>query len=319
MSSDDLGPDFNACYLSRASKAAQLVAATCRTPTEPRRDPTAQFWRPRSVPATKQQTKRDEKTDSKLFDSALHVAPTTGTSPTQDAPLLSALPATIRAEIYESALAKSKPVDFTYHFRSLDFEFDLRTEHGLSEFTAWRNALGSHTWSVGSLTLRHWTSWWGFGVDSWTSSEDKTHFSRGTSGELVIYRALPTPAHDSCKCSMEQLLAQQDATFDLQNFRAVATLLQFINCLRTGDQAADRPALVNAAKVFAELLQEHSRNLSKRHGLAGDQCVRCNMPSLCLCGHLPTKEEGYGSDVIFDARATSKPGRTSVRLSISSN
>lgn len=319
MSSDDLGPDFNAYYSSRASKAERLVAATRRAATKPRRDPTAQFWRPRPVTATKKQAKRDEKTDSKLFDPALQVAPTTGTSHTQDAWLLSALPATVRAEIYESALAKKEPVDFTYHFRSLDFEFDLRTEHGLSVFTAWCNALGSHAWSVRSLTLKHWTSWWGFGVNSWTSSEDKTHFSRGISGEIVISRSLPTPAHETCKCSMEQLLAQHDATFDLRNFRAVATVLQFVNRLRAGDKETDRKTLVDAAKTFAELLQEHSRNLSKRHGLAGDQCVKCNMPSLFLCGHLSTREEGNGSDLVFDARATSKPSRTSVRLSVSSN
>jgi hypothetical protein len=56
--------------------------------------------------------------------------------------------------------------------------------------------------------------------------------------------------------------------------------------------------------------------LAKRHGLAGDQCVNCNMPSLFLCGHLSTREEGSGPDVVFDARATSKPSRTSVRLSV---
>lgn len=206
MSSDDLGPDFNAYYSSRASRTERLVAATCRAATKARRIPTAQFWRPRLVTATEQQTKRNEKTDSKLFDSALHVAPRTETSHMQHTSLLSALPATIRAEIHESALAKNEPVGFTCHFRSLDFEFDLRTEHGLSEFTAWRHALGSHAWGVCSLTLRHWTSWLGFGVNSWTSSEDKTHFSRGTSGEIVISRALPTPAHETCKYSMEHLL-----------------------------------------------------------------------------------------------------------------
>lgn len=233
MSSDDLGPDFNACYLSRASKAAQLVAATCRIPTEPRRDPTAQFWRPRLVPATKQQTKRDEKTDSKLFDSALHVVTTTETS--HHARYIAVICSTCHdpRSILRKRFGKERAVDFTYHFRSLDFEFDLRTEHGLSEFTAWRHALGSYVWSVRSLTLKHWTSWWGFGVNSWTSSEDKTHFSRGTSGERVIYRALPTPAQETCKCSMEHLLAQQDAAFDLENFRAVTTILQFVNCLRT--------------------------------------------------------------------------------------
>ena len=314
MSSDDLGPSFNAYYSSRASRAERLVAATCSAPTKPRRDPTAQFWRPRLVTATKKQTKRDEKTDSKLYEPALQVVPTT--SVTQDALLLSALPATIRARICEGALAKNEPVDFAYYFRSLHFEFDLRTEHGLSEFTAWRNFLGSYAWSVRSLTLKHWTSWWGFGVDAWTSSEDKTSFSRGASGELTISRALPTPAHETCKCCMEQLLAQQDATFNLRNFRAVTTLLQLINCLRTGDKEADRPTLVAAAKTFAELLQEHSKNLAKRHGLAGDQCVNCNMPSLFLCGHLSTREEGSGPDVVFDARATSKPSRTSVRLSV---
>jgi hypothetical protein len=212
---------------------------------------------------------------------------------------------------------KNEPVDFTHYLRSLDFEFDLRTEDGLSEFATWRNALGSHAWNVCSLTLKHWTSWWGFGVNSWTSSEDKTHFSRTTSGELIVSRALPTPAHETCKCSMEQLLAQQDATFDPQNFRAVSTLLQFVNCLRASDKQADRPTLVDAAGTFAELLQEHSRKLSKYHGLAGGQCVKCTMPTLFLCGHLSTREEKEGSDVVFDARATSESNRTSVRLSVS--
>ena len=317
MPGDDLGRYFNAYHSYRASRAERLVAAECRAPTKPHRDPTAQFWRPRLVTATKEQTKRDEKTDSKLFESPLQVVPTTSTK--HDELPLSALPATIRAEIYEGALAKNEPVDFAHHFRSLDFEFDLRTEDGLSQFTAWRNALGSYAWSVRSLTLRHWTSWWGFGVSSWTSSEDNTRFSRSTSGEIVISRALPTPAHETCKCSVAQLLAQQDATFDLENFRAVTTLLQFVNCLRLGDKEADRPTLIDAAKMFAELLQEHSRNLVKRHGLAGDQCVKCNMPSLFLCGHLSTKEEGNGSDVVFDARAKFKPSRTSVRLSVCSN
>ena len=167
------------------------------------------------------------------------------------------------------------------------------------------------------MTLRHWTSWWGFGVNSWTSSEDKTHFSRRTSGEIVISQALPTPAHETCKRSVEHLLVQQDAAFDLESFRAVTTVLQFVNCLRTIPQGADRPTLVDAAKIFAELLQEHSRNLAKRHGLAGDECVKCNMPSIYLCGHLSAREEKNGSDVVFDARATSKPSRTSVRLSTS--
>jgi len=318
MSSDGLGLDFNTSYLDRASKAARLAAAaaTCRNAGQPRRDPSQKFWRPRLATATKKQTKRDEKTDSKLFESALHVVPTT--SVTQDAILLSALPATIRAEIYEGALAKNEPIDFSHYFRSLDLEFDLRTEAGLCEFTTWRNALGSHDWSVRSLTLKHWTSWWGFGVNSWTSSEDKTHFSRGASCELVISRKLPTPAQETCKCSMEQLLAQQDATFDLQNFRAVTTLLQFINCLRADYKEAYRPTLVDAAGTFAELLQEHSRNLSKYHGLAGGQCVKCTMPSLFLCGHLSTREEKDGSGGMFDAKAMSKSSRTSVRLSVSS-
>lgn len=166
------------------------------------------------------------------------------------------------------------------------------------------------------MTLEHWTAWWGFGVNAWTSAEDKTHFSRGTSGEPVISRALPTPAHETCKCTMEQLLAQHDATFDLWNFRVITGLLQFVNCLREGDKGMDRPTLLDAARTFAELLQGHSRSLSKSHGLAGGQCVNCDMPSLFLCGHLSTREEKEGSDVVFDAKATSKSNRTSVRLSV---
>jgi hypothetical protein len=68
----------------------------------------------------------------------------TSTSPSQDdALLLSALPATVREEICEGALANNEPVDFARYFASQAFEFDLRTEHGLSEFTAWRDVLGS--------------------------------------------------------------------------------------------------------------------------------------------------------------------------------
>jgi len=315
MSSNGLGPDFTTSYLDRASKAARLAAATCRNSEEPRRDPRARFWRPRLVKATKKQTRRDEKTDSGVFQPTLQVLSTTSVS--QDAMLLSALPATVRAEIHIAPPAPNGPIDFSCYFPLLDFEFDLRTEDGLSEFTTWRNALGSHAWSVRSLTLKHWTSWWGFGVNSWTSSEDKTHFSRGPYGELMVSRTLPTPAQETCKCSMEQLLAQQDATFDLQNFRVVTTPLQFVNCLRAGNQGAHKPTLVDAAGTFAELLQEHSRNLSRYHGLAGGQCVKCNMPSLFLCGHLSTREEKDGSDVVFDAKAMSKPSRTSVRLSVS--
>ena len=78
MSSDGLGPDFNRSYLDRASKAARLTAAaTWRYSEEPRRDPRARFWRPRLVKATNKQTEREQKTDSKLFDPALQVAPTT--------------------------------------------------------------------------------------------------------------------------------------------------------------------------------------------------------------------------------------------------
>ena len=208
-----------------------------------------------------------------------------------------------------------EPVDFTHYFRSLDFEFDLRTQRGLSEFIAWCDALGSCAWSVRSLTLKHWTSWWGFGGNSWSSSADETHFSRETSGELVISRALPTPAQETCKCSMEHLLAQQDASFDTQRFCVVSDIFEFVNYLRNSDKGADRLTLVDAAKTFAELLQEHSGRFSRYHGLAGTQCAKCDMPSLYLCGHLSTAEGRDGSDVAFDARAATRTSRTSVRLS----
>jgi hypothetical protein len=111
MSSDGLGPDFNRSYLDRASKAARLAAAASwRYSEEPHRDPRAQFWRLRLVKTTNKQTKRDEKTDSKLFNPALQVAPTISRSRSQDAQLLSALPAAVHANSFEGSFVKDEPV-----------------------------------------------------------------------------------------------------------------------------------------------------------------------------------------------------------------
>jgi hypothetical protein len=303
MSSDSVGPKYRDFYQFRASRAAHFTAATCRTPTKPRRDPAAQFWGPGPVRATKNE--RDERTDSALFDPVVHVVPTTSTPTTRsrlhDAVLLSTLPATIRAEISDGASAKYEPVDFTHFFSSLTFEFDLRTQDGLSEFTAWHNALSSHARSVRSLTFKHWTSWWGFGINGWKSSEDKTHFSRGTCGELTISRSLPTPTQETCSCSMEHLLAQQDASFDPQRFRAVTTIPQFVNCLRDDNDEVTRLTLVDAAKTFTKLMRKHSADLSRYHGLAGTQCLKCDMPSLYICRHPSTRKAKDEAGIAFSA------------------
>lgn len=322
MSGNVQGIDFGAFYEARATRAARLTAATQLSLRKPRRETWAQFWRDGHVTITRpvtiptKQTKRDEKTDSKLFEPDSEVRPTqSSSSQAQDTLLLSALPATVRAEIYAGAFARNEPVDFLHYFGTLDFEFDLRTEDGLSEFTFWTNALGPHAWSVRSLTLKHWTSWWGFGDNTWTSSEDTTHFSRGTSGELIVSRALPTPTQETCRCSLENLLAQQDATFHLARFRSITGMLDFVNSLRAGDKEEDRPTLIDAAKTFSELLQEHSKLLSKYYGLAGSQCAKCNMPSLYLCGHMSTRDGKDEPEVVFDAKSASRTDRTSVVLS----
>ena len=67
---------------------------------------------------------------------------------------MAALPVNVRAEIYQRAFARNEPVDFVHYFNSLDFEFDLRTPNGVSDFHAWHANLGSHACHVTSLQAK---------------------------------------------------------------------------------------------------------------------------------------------------------------------
>jgi hypothetical protein len=292
---------------SAASRAAHAVAAAHRNQRRPLRIGKAEHWKAGPVTVNDKSSNRDERTDSK-FEPNLTILPGVAISQTQDVALLSPLPVTARSDVH--TFARTKPVDFTQYFRSLDFEFDARTADGISAFTAWRNTLGHHAWSVRSLTVKHWTTYWGFGENAWTSSEDKTHFARDPTGDLVITRALPTPAQETCKCTVAQLLAQLDPGFEVQEFRGITNMTQFVDCFRADciaeDGQASRPTPVDAATTFVELLQGDSRQLSRDYGLAGIQCFKCVMPKLYLCGHLSTSAQKDGSPIVFDARAFSK-------------
>lgn len=238
------------------------------------------------VTATSEETKPNERTDSTVgLDST--VQPTdSALQPEDKTPLCLA--------------------DFTSCVLSANWEFDLRTKAGLVAFINSRKDLGAHAWGVRSLTLKHWTTWWSFSDNAWTSSEDSTVFSRGENGELLISRALPTPRNQTCQCSMEQLLAQLDPSFTLARCHTVASVQHFVNYLRASDASiANRMTLLDAAFNFEDLLLDHSRFLARDYGLAGSQCANCDMPRLYLCGHLSTGEEKDGAGVVFDARAPS--------------
>lgn len=221
-------------------------------------------------------------------------------SPDEENLLLSVLPAALRPNTHEGPFAKDMLVDCLHCLHTLDLKFDLRTKDGASALQTLPRYLGPHTSSVRSLSLRHWTCWWSYGDNSWTSCEDKTRFSRGTSGELLISRVAVAPLRDTCACSMSTLLSQHDISFSLERFRATNSIQQFVNALHSG---VERPTLVDAAGVFASMLDGHSKLLCEEYGLAGNTRRGCCFaPRLYLCGRHSTRR-GHGSDVVFDAKA----------------
>jgi hypothetical protein len=228
---------------------------------------------------------------TKRADSVLELvsSSTTQTEPVsqqdQESMRLAALPADVRAQIYQGEFARNEPVNFAHYFNSLDFEFDLRTPEGVSDFHAWHANLGSHACDVTSLTLKHWTTYRNCTTNTWITSEDTTHFARGSQGELIMFRSLSTPTRETCDCGLPYLLAQHDQVFDLNKYGEIRSMLHFINCVRAneGDKKLTR---VDAASTFASMLNEHSQFLFQDRASGETQCSGCFMPRLYLTGSL---------------------------------
>lgn len=257
MSSTASGTGFVA---SDASAAAHLATAVCRDHCN-------------TVPFTEQETKRDDRTDSKAEPGL----PTEAVSQTKNKTLLCSCN-------YISCL------------QAAQWEFDLRTKDGLATLAACRKDLGSHAWCVRSLTIKHWTTWWSFRDNHFKSSKDETHFSRDESGNLLVSRALPTSPRETCQCSVAQQITQLYPMFNLERCHAIAKVSQSATYLRASDEElANRLTLVDAAKKFAELLQDRSKQLDRDFKRQGSQCVTCDMPMLYLCGHLVTQETKDGT------------------------
>jgi hypothetical protein len=222
----------------------------------------------------------------------------------QEARLLSALPANVRAEIYQGAFARNEPVDFVRYFNSLDFKFDLRTSNGVSDFHAWHANLGTHACHITSLTLKHWTTYWSFTDNAYITSEDHTHFARGSQGDLIMFRAMLPSTPETCDCGLPYLPAQHDQVFNLKNFAEIHNMTHFVNCMRANEDQK-KLTRVDAASTFASMLGEHSQLLFQDYARSGTQCSGCFMPRLYLTGHLSTSST-QGSDVVFNALALSK-------------
>jgi hypothetical protein len=247
---------------------------------------------------------QNKRSDSGLELVSPSTQPKSMTRQEQEGMLLAALPVNVRAEIYQGAFARNEPVDFVHYFNSLDFEFDLRTPNGVSDFHAWHANLGSHACHVTSLTLKHWITYWSFTNNAWTTSEDRTHFARGSQGDLIMFRAMLPTASETCECGLPYLLAQHDQVFDLKKFGEIGNMMHFINCLRAdGDEK--KPTRVDAASTFASMLEEHSQLLFQDYARSRRSCTGCFMQRLYLTGHLSTSTN-KGSDVVFNALALSK-------------
>lgn len=247
---------------------------------------------------------QNKRSDSGLELVSPSTQPKSMTRQEQEGMLLAALPVNVRAEIYQRAFARNEPVDFVHYFNSLDFEFDLRTPNGVSDFHAWHANLGSHACHVTSLTLKHWITYWSFTNNAWTTSEDRTHFARGSQGDLIMFRAMLPTASETCECGLPYLLAQHDQVFDLKKFGEIGNMMHFINCLRAdGDEK--KPTRVDAASTFASMLEEHSQLLFQDYARSRRSCTGCFMQRLYLTGHLSTSTN-KGSDVVFNALALSK-------------
>jgi hypothetical protein len=264
-------------------------------------------FRPKKACVDAESSPQNKRSDSGLELVSPPTQPESMSRQGQEARLLSALPANVRAETFKGASARNEPVDFVKSF-NLDFKFDLRTANGVSDFHAWHANLGVHACHVTSLTLKHWTTYWSFTNNAWTTSEDSTHFARGSQGDLIMFRSMLPTALETCDCGLPYLLAQHDQVFDLKNFREISNTTNFINCLRDGRWLTR----VDAASTFASMLDEHSQFLFQDYKRSGPPCSGCFKQRLYLTGHLSTSTS-EGSKVVFNALALQTALEASVR------
>lgn len=321
---------FGTTALSRVSTRVSRLK-----PWIPLRIPKAGHWR--SGPFSEEPRTRHVRIDSK-FEPSTSIKPEV----TQDdQPCISVLPAVVRSDIYRHILTQDCPIEpkeatpisheaspldhiplilafpttkeemaqhIPYYLRCNTFTFDLRIEQGLRSFQAWCATLGSHAWNVRSITLKHWTAYWGLSQNRWIPLEDVTHFSYNPNGDLVASRAAIVPKIEACNCrTVVPMLVRFDGHLDPQRFHMLAKVQQLVNCLRSGEDRPERSTLVDAAKTFAAMLDGHSRLLAKMYGLAGDCCSSCSMPRLYLCGHLSSwqGEDEDSANPVFDPKALS--------------
>jgi hypothetical protein len=269
-------------------------------------------FRPKKACVDAESSPQNKRSDSGLELVSPPTQPESVSRQEQEARLLSALPANVRAEIPKGAFARNEPVDFVKYSNPLDFNFDLRTANGVSDFHAWHANLGTHACRVTSLTLKHWTTYWSFNNNAWITSEDSTHFARGSQGDLIMFRAMLPTASETCDCGLPYLLAQHDQEFDLKRFREISNTMNFINCLRDGRWLSR----VDAASTFASMLDEHSQLLFQDYKRSGSSCSGCFTQRLYLTGHLSTSAS-EGSDVVFNALALQTALDSSVRACFS--
>lgn len=327
-------------FLSSRSRATALSRAADHVaqlePWIPRRIPKAEHWKSTIMleDPRRRQTRIDSKFEPRLPRDA-------GTS-LEDKSYFFALPAAIRSAIYQHILTEDEPIQpaeatatsyestplngkplvlafpaieeeivqhVPYYLRCNTFTFDVRTEQGLLGFQAWCSTLGTHAWNIRSLTLKHWTAYWGLSQNQWIPLEDSTDFSYNANGDIVASRTATTPRLETCRChTILPMLARFDRNLDLQRFHSIAKIQQLVACLRTRVERSERLTLVDASKIFVAMLDEHSRLVARMYGLAGDACSGCNMPRAYLCGHLSTHQMAHGSGIAFDAKASCKRG-----------
>ncbi|KAM0723286.1 hypothetical protein Q7P37_001487 [Cladosporium fusiforme] len=277
---------------SRATALARISTRVSRLePWKPLRIPKAEHWKDVASP-------QEPCTRHTRIDSRLEPPPPKGPkTPTAEKSSFFALSPAVRSDVYRYVLTQDAPIQpkeaistsseatpldhvplilafplteeeiaqhVSYYLRCNTFTFDLRTRQGLQSFQAWCTTLGRHAWNVRSLTLRHWTAYWGLRKNRWIPLEDATHFCYSANGEIVASRTATTPKAETCDCrTVLPMLVRFDRHFDFQRARTIMNVQQLVACLRSRKDRPERLTLVDAGKTFAAMLDGHSNLISK--------------------------------------------------------